>query len=79
LTVVKPIVFGCRKEEMKSLSNIIAVILLLFGTAWVLAGLNLIGDTSLSGKDLYLAAGAVTAAGAIALFVATNRARSFPE
>jgi hypothetical protein len=60
---------------MKSLSNITAVILLLFASAWVLAGLNLIGDTSLSGESLYLVAGAVTAGGAIALFVATNRAR----
>jgi hypothetical protein len=61
---------------MKTLSNVTAVIVFLFGSAWVLAGLNLIGDTSLSGEGLYLAAGAATAAGAIALFVATNRAGS---
>jgi hypothetical protein len=60
---------------MKSLSNITAVILFLFGSAWVLAGLNLIGDASLGGEGLYLAAGATAAAGSIALFVATNRAR----
>jgi hypothetical protein len=61
---------------MKSLSHVTAVILLLFGTAWVLVGLNLIGDTSTSGESLCLAAGAATAAGAIALFVTTNRAKS---
>jgi hypothetical protein len=52
---------------------------LLFGSAWVLAGLNFIGDTSMSGERLWAAAGAATAAGAIALLVVTNRARSFFE
>ena len=64
---------------MKSLSNITAIILLLFGSAWVLAGLNFIDDTSMSGERLWAAAGAATATGAIALLVTTNRAGSFPE
>jgi hypothetical protein len=64
---------------MKGLSNITAVILLLFGSAWLLAGLNLIGDTSMSGERLWAAAGAATAAGAIALLVTTNGASSSPE
>ena len=38
---------------MKSLSNVTAVILFMFGSAWVLAGLNLIGDTSMSGERLW--------------------------
>jgi hypothetical protein len=70
-------VFDCGNEKMKSLSNITGVILLLFASAWVLAGLNLIGDTSTNGEGLYLVAGAVTAGGAIAIFVTTNRARPF--
>jgi hypothetical protein len=72
-------VFDCGNQKMKSLSNITAIILLLFGSAWVLAGLNFIGDTSMSGERLWAAAGAATAAGAIALLVVTNRARSFLE
>ena len=64
---------------MKVLSNITAVILLLVGSAWVLAGLNILGDTSMSGERLWAAVGAATAAGAIALLVTTNRARSFTE
>jgi hypothetical protein len=52
---------------------------LLFGSAWVLAGLNFIDDTSMSGERLWAAAGAATATGAIALLVVTNRARSFFE
>ena len=62
---------------MKSLSNVTAVILFMFGSAWVLAGLNLIGDTSMSGERLWAAVGAATVAGAIALLATTNRARSF--
>jgi hypothetical protein len=49
----------------------------MFGSAWVLAGLNLIGDTSMSGERLWAAVGAATVAGAIALLATTNRARSF--
>jgi hypothetical protein len=64
---------------MKSLSNITAIILLLFGSAWVLAGLNILGDTSMSGERLWAAVGAATAGGAVALFVKTNRAGPFPE
>jgi hypothetical protein len=64
---------------MKILSNITAIILLLFGSAWVLAGLNILGDTSMSGERLWAAVGAATAAGAVAFLVRTNRARSFPE
>ncbi|MEA2760616.1 MAG: hypothetical protein QOH65_3372 [Methylobacteriaceae bacterium] len=64
---------------MKILSNITAIILLLFGSAWVLAGLNILGDTSMSGERLWAAVGAATATGAIAFLVTTNRARSFPE
>ena len=64
---------------MKVLSNIAAVILLLFGSAWVLAGLNILGDTAMSGERLWAAVGAATAAGAIAFLVTTNRARSFTE
>jgi uncharacterized membrane protein YedE/YeeE len=64
---------------MKILSNITAIILLLFGSAWVLAGLNILGNTSMSGERLWAAVGAATAAGAIALLVTTNRARSFLE
>ena len=64
---------------MKTLSNVTAVIVFLFGSAWVLAGLNILGHTSMSGERLWAAVGAATAAGAIAFFVTTNRARSFPE
>ncbi|MCU1500081.1 MAG: hypothetical protein JWM47_4034 [Acidimicrobiales bacterium] len=64
---------------MKALSNITAIILLLFGSAWVLAGLNILGDTSMSGERLWAAVGAATAAGAVAFLVRTNWARSFPE
>jgi hypothetical protein len=64
---------------MKILSNITAIILLLFGSAWVLAGLNILGDTSMSGERLWAAVGTAIAAGAIAFLVTTNRARSFPE
>ena len=56
---------------MKILSNITAIILLLFGSAWVLAGLNILGDTSMSGERLWAVVGAATAAGAIALLVTT--------
>jgi hypothetical protein len=53
-------VFDCGKQKMKSLSNITAIILFVFGSAWVLAGLNLIGDTSMSGERLWAAVGAAT-------------------
>jgi hypothetical protein len=74
---VKGIVLDCGKQKMKSLSNITGVILFMFGSAWILAGLNLIGDTSMSGERVWAAVGAATVAGAIALLVTTNRARSF--
>jgi hypothetical protein len=64
---------------MKVLSNITAIILLLFGSAWVLAGLNILGDTSMSGERLWAAVGAATAAGAVAFLVTTNWARLFTE
>jgi hypothetical protein len=72
-------VADCGNQKMRTLSNITAVILFLFGSAWVLAGLNILGDTSMSGERLWAVLGTATATGAIAFFVITNRARSFPE
>jgi hypothetical protein len=60
---------------MKGLSNITAVILLLFGSAWLLAGLNLIGDTSMSGERLWAAAGAATAAEGLSRFLSHERGK----
>jgi hypothetical protein len=58
---------------MKWILNIVAIVLLLFGTVWILQGLNILTQGFMAGHIQYAILGVVVDVVGIALLVFANR------
>jgi uncharacterized membrane protein HdeD (DUF308 family) len=60
---------------MRVLPNIAGLFVFLFGSAWILAGLGYIRETSMSGSYIWAGVGVVAALFGAVILASVNRAR----